>query len=261
MADGRCPKCSARDLDTFGLGTEQLEDTLAQIFAPARLARLDRDVATGRSVEAVLDRLRRREVDILVGTQMVTKGHDLPGVTVVGVIRADQALGFPDFRASERTFQLLAQVAGRAGRGDRPGRVYFQTYQDHPAIRAAAAHDYETFYRAERAAREELDYPPFGWMTAIRIDAPSEERAREGAENLARAARHHPAVTSFRVRVQGPAAAPITRIRARYRYRFFLRSESRKALRDVTTFVAARIDEGDANPARATVDVDPVSML
>lgn len=261
LADGRCPKCSQKALESFGLGTEQLEDTLAAAFAPARVARLDRDVASGKTVEQVLDRLRRREVDLLVGTQMVTKGHDLPGVTVVGVVMADQPLGFPDFRAPERTFQLLAQVAGRAGRGDRPGRVYFQTFQEHPAISAAANHDYETFYRAERAAREELAYPPYGWMTAVRLDALDEARGALAAERLANAVRQHPAVRELRVMVQGPAPAPITRLRSRWRFRFLLRSEDRRALRDVSAFVAQRIDEGDAKPARASVDVDPVSML
>jgi len=257
----RCPSCQAPALAPLGLGTEQLEATLAEVFAPARIARLDRDVATGKTVEKVLDRLRAREIDVLVGTQMVTKGHDVPGVTLVGVVLADQSLGFPDFRAGERTFQLLAQVAGRAGRGEREGRVVFQTFvPDHPAIQAAAVHDYERFRRAETGDREFLGYPPFGRMIAVRVDAPVERRAREVAEGLASLARRHPAVGEGRVIVQGPAPAPIERLRNRYRYRFLARSGDRGALRQIALRVAARIDEGVGN-ARASVDVDPVSML
>ncbi len=212
-------------------------------------------------MEAVLDRMRRRELDILVGTQMVTKGHDLPGVTLVGVVLADQSLAFPDFRASERTFQLLAQVAGRAGRGDEIGRVVLQTYQPtHPAIVRACRHDYLGFYRDELAARRELGYAPFSRLVAVRIDAVEDSRARRAAEGLAYVARQQAPVGEGVVAVLGPAPAPISRLRARYRYRFLLRSADRKQLRRVAAAVAARIDEG-LGPVRASVDVDPVSML
>src|SRR5262249_3554635 len=142
----RCPKCGSDHIALEGLGTEKLEETLAQAFPSARVARLDRDVASGKDVEKVLAKVRAREVDILVGTQLVTKGHDPPHVTLVGVISADAALSIPDFRAAERTFQLLVQVAGRAGRGDSPGRVLVQTYTpDHHAIRFATKHDVQGF--------------------------------------------------------------------------------------------------------------------
>jgi primosomal protein N' (replication factor Y) len=243
----------------MGLGTEQLEGRLAEIFAPARVARLDRDVASGRTVEEVLGRLRRREVDLLVGTQMVTKGHDLPGVTLVGVILADHSLGFPDFRASERTFQLLAQVAGRAGRGEREGKVYFQTFNpDAAPIQAAATHDYEAFFRAEAEARREHAYPPFGHLIAVRVDDPDEGRARETVGRLATIARRH---ADERVEILGPSAAPIGKLRTRYRFRFLLRSIDRRALRRAGAAVAHAIDEGAAGASRASVDVDPVSML
>ncbi len=256
----RCPSCGSTRVDAMGIGTEQLEQALAELYAPKVVARLDRDTATGKSAEAVLDRLRRREVDLLVGTQMVTKGHDLPGVTLVGVLLADQSLAFPDFRAGERTFQLLAQVAGRAGRGERPGRVIFQTFQpEHPAIRAAAAHDYEAFYAAEREERRELCYPPFAHMVAVRIDAGDEARGRAVAEELATLAKAHPAVREGVLLVQGPAPAPLARLRGRYRFRFLVRGP-RALVRQVARRVVARIDEG-VQPARATVDVDPVSML
>lgn len=257
-----CNECGSADLGHIGLGTEQLEDSLAELFAPARVARLDRDIASGSGVEEVLRRLRDREVDMLVGTQMVTKGHDIPGVTLVGVISADQALGFPDFRATERTFQLLAQVAGRAGRGEKPGTVIFQTYDpEHFAIRAAANHDYDAFYQAEIRAREELSYPPFGWMVAVRADAPSEDNVSSVIESLAGVARSHPACKDMRVLLQGPVPAPIARIRGRFRYRFFLRSEDRRALRAVSAAVAGAIDEVSRSTVRASLDIDPVSML
>ncbi|MEM1416594.1 MAG: primosomal protein N' [Myxococcota bacterium] len=258
---GRCPSCDVDALASLGLGTEQLEAMLAERFAPARVARLDRDVAAGKSVEAVLDRLRRKEIDLLVGTQMVTKGHDVPGVTLVGVVLADQSLAFPDFRAAERTYQLLSQVAGRAGRGERAGRVLFQTFlPDHPAITAAAKHDYEGFFAYEREEREALGYPPFGRMVAVRVDAADESRARQVAEGLASVVRRLPAHRQGEMMVLGPAAAPIARLRGRYRFRFLVRGRQLRPVRQAAQAVAARIDEG-LGVARAVVDVDPVSML
>ncbi len=256
-----CAACGARDLVRIGLGTEQLEDTLAAVFAPARIGRLDRDTAATAGPEEVLDRFRRREIDVLVGTQMVTKGHDVPSVTLVGVVLADQSLAFPDFRAAERTFQLLSQVAGRAGRGEAPGRVIFQTYSpEHSAVRFAARHDYEAFYREELGARRELGYAPFARLAAVRVDAGDEARASGAAEELAQVAAAHTSSRSGIVRVLGPAPAPLARLRGRYRYRFLLRSADRRALRAVAGAVAGRIDEG-LSPARASVDIDPVSML
>ena len=259
--EDRCFKCGSNQLLELGLGTEQLEHALGQSFPRARIARLDRDTASGEGVEAVLDRLRRHEVDILVGTQMVTKGHDVPGVTLVGVVLADQSLGFPDFRASERTFQLLVQVAGRAGRGSRPGRVVLQTYMpEHHAVRHAQHHDYFGFLRAELAERRELGFPPFGRLIAVRVDAADEQRAARGADVLARAARSQAVVQTGAISVLGPAPAPIAKLRGRYRYRLLLKGEDRAALRSVATAVGRRIDEG-LGTARATLDVDPVGML
>jgi primosomal protein N' (replication factor Y) (superfamily II helicase) len=259
--DERCAPCGASAVERVGLGTEQLEGTLAELFAPARVARLDRDTATGKNLEKVLDRLRRREVDILVGTQMVTKGHDLPGVTVVGVVLADHSLAFPDFRAAERTFQLLAQVAGRAGRGDRPGNVIFQTFlPDHYAVQCAARHDYEGFCERELTERRELGYAPFARLVSVRVDAGDDRRARAAVAELAHLARSTPAVEQGRVHVLGPAPAPLERLRGRWRHRLLLRSASRPMLRSVATVLAERIERG-LGAARATLDVDPVSML
>jgi primosomal protein N' (replication factor Y) len=256
-----CQECGAVELETIGLGTEKLEETLSKAFPLARIARLDRDVATGQGVEAVLDRVRAREIDVLVGTQMVTKGHDLPGVTLVGVILADQSLAFPDFRAAERTFQLLTQVAGRAGRAEMPGEVILQTYQPQdPAIVAAQHHSYDAFVKSEVGSRQALGYPPFGRLVAVRVDAIDEGTSERTAALLASVASATALVRAGRVEVLGPAPAPIARIRGRYRHRFLLKGAERPAVRAVAAAVLDRIDEG-LGAARATVDVDPVNML
>ncbi|MFO0686144.1 MAG: primosomal protein N' [Sandaracinus sp.] len=256
-----CQECGSLELVTIGLGTEKLEDTLAQAFPLARIARLDRDVATGQGVEAVLDRVRRREVDVLVGTQMVTKGHDLPGVTLVGVLLADQSLAFPDFRAAERTFQLLTQVAGRAGRAETPGEVVLQTFQPKdPAILAAKHHSYDAFLRSEMSSRKDARYPPFARLAAVRVDAADRVVAERTAAMLAAVAGAMTLVKTERVDVLGPAPAPIERLRGRFRYRFLLRSAERPALRAVASAVLARIEDG-IGVARASVDIDPVNML
>ncbi len=257
----RCATCSAEALVLEGLGTEKLEETLTQAFPQARVARLDRDVASGKKVEAVLARVRAREIDILVGTQMVTKGHDLPNVTLVGVVNADAALSIPDFRASERAFQLLVQVAGRAGRGDVPGRVIVQTWDpEHPAIALAARHDVDAFLERELADRRELGYPPLTRAALVRVDAVDEGEARSGCAHLARVALGCEAVRSGQVLVQGPAPAPISRIRNRWRFRLMLRAAERGPLRTALVL----IDEAcGALPraVRSSIDVDPVQLL
>ena len=256
-----CALCGGPDLEPLGLGTEKVEAQLERVLPSARIARLDRDVASGAGVEEVLARMRRREIDVLVGTQMVTKGHDLPGVTLVGVLLADQSLAFPDFRSAERTFQLLTQVAGRAGRGEREGRVIFQTFQpNEPAITCAVHHDYLAFAKDELGKRKELGYAPFGRLVAVRIDAPDESLAERVAQELATLARGTDACVSGDVDVLGPAPAPIARVRGRFRQRVILRGRDRKRLREIAIAILARLDEGIA-PARATVDVDPINML
>jgi primosomal protein N' (replication factor Y) len=260
-ARGPCLRCKSTDLIELGLGTERLEDELREAFPGARVGRLDRDTAASEGIGAAVERLRRGEIDILVGTQMVTKGHDIPTVTVVGVILADQTLAFPDFRATERTFQLLTQVAGRAGRGERPGRVLFQTFQpDNAAIVRARTHDYLGFCRLELRVRHELQFPPFSHLAALRVDAGAEEQARHTCAMLAELVRRHPLVQSEAVQVLGPAPAPIERLRGRYRFRFILRAQERGPLRKVASVLARRLDDGVA-PARASLDIDPYSML
>ena len=260
----RCPKCSSDQIALEGLGTEKLEETLKEAFPDARVARLDRDVASGKHVEKILAKVREREVDILVGTQMVTKGHDLPHVTLVGVINADAALSIPDFRAAERAFQLLVQVAGRAGRGDSPGKVLVQTFDpEHHAIQLAVRHDVMGFFDRELRDRRELGYPPFSRMVLARVDALDEKEAQAAATTLARAARsvaRAVAGEAGSLDVRGPSPAPIAKVRNRYRFRVMLRSSSRERLRQGALALHAAITNLPRT-VRATIDVDPVGAL
>jgi primosomal protein N' (replication factor Y) len=258
---GACSSCNAPALSLEGLGTERLEATIAAAFPAARVARLDRDVTGGERSEAVMKRMRDGEIDVLVGTQMVTKGHDLPRVTLVGVVNADAALSMPDFRAAERGFSLLVQVAGRAGRHDRPGRVLIQTRApSHPAIVFAARHDVPSFLEHELSDRREVGYPPYARLALLRVDAIDEGIARAAAAQLAAEARTTPEVLGRLVEVLGPAAAPIARLRGRYRFRVLLRARDRRPLRAVLAEAARARDHVDRR-ARVAIDVDPVSML
>ncbi|MBK8941825.1 MAG: primosomal protein N' [Polyangiaceae bacterium] len=256
-----CDECGASAILLEGLGTEKLEETISAAFAGARVGRLDRDVADGGRAERVLEQMRRRELDILVGTQMVTKGHDFSHVTLVGVVNADAALNLPDFRAGERSFQLLVQVAGRAGRSDLPGKVLIQTYSPaHPAIELAKLHDVEAFLARELADRKETRYPPFARLALVRVDAMDLPVAERAATALAARARRTPAGQAGHVEVLGPAPAPLARLRGRYRYRVLLRAEDRGPLRAVLAAIEAEIELLDRR-VRAVIDVDPVSML
>jgi primosomal protein N' (replication factor Y) (superfamily II helicase) len=251
-----CPACKGGELSEEGAGTERIEAALNALFPDAKVARLDRDVAAGSKSEAILERMRRREIDLLVGTQMVTKGHDLPEVTLVGVLDADAALSMPDFRAAERTFQLLVQVAGRAGRGERPGRVVVQTRQpDSPIIRCALRHDVRAFLDHERAQREELGYPPYARLALVRFEGLDEAIVSTEAYRVARLAK---AALGESVRLSGPAPAPIARIRNRWRFRFLLKSADRQRLREVLHLVnRCEVDRR----VRVIIDVDPMNML
>jgi primosomal protein N' (replication factor Y) len=251
-----CGACKSSRLAEEGAGTERIESVLGTVFPSARIARLDRDVAAGVKSEKVMDRMRRGEVDILVGTQMVTKGHDLPNVTLVGVLNADAALSMPDFRAAERSFHLLVQVAGRAGRAERPGRVLIQTRQPgHPAIRFAQQHDVRGFIQAELELRRELLNPPFSRLALVRFDALDEAIARTESERLARVAVR---AADPGVQIVGPAPAPIVRLRSRFRYRFLVRAQERGPLRKT---LLAVLRTGADRRVRMAIDVDPMNML
>jgi primosomal protein N' (replication factor Y) (superfamily II helicase) len=257
-----CPSCGGKDtIVRKGLGTEKVAAAVAAEFPQARVARLDRDVASGAKIEAVLSRVARREVDILVGTQMVTKGHDFPGVTLVGVLCADTGLNVPDFRSSERTFQLLAQVAGRAGRGERLGRVIVQTYRpSSPAVTCAAAHDYESFFAAEVESRAELMYPPYGRLIAVRIDGADATEVAQTAQRLAQVAEavaRRPENANL-VEIRGAVPAPIEKLRTRTRWQIWLRSSDRQALRRVArSLVGVEV----SSRVKVALDVDPISTL
>ena len=259
-----CEKCGAEALGLEGVGTEKLEETIAAAFPAARVARLDRDVASGKRIDAVLSRMRNREIDVLVGTQMVTKGHDLPNVTLVGVINADAALSIPDYRASERAFQLLVQVAGRAGRGDAPGRVLVQTWDpSHPAVALATRHDVGGFLERELIDRRELAYPPYTHAALVRVEAIDPAEARGACEHLARIARATEGARRGAVTVHGPAPAPIARVRNRWRFRAMLRASQRFELRATLSVLHDTLTAGSAlgRGVRAMIDVDPVQLL
>jgi primosomal protein N' (replication factor Y) len=252
-----CPACGGVRFG-IGVGTEQVEEAVRALLPAARVARLDRDaVGSADDTAALLARFARREIDVLVGTQMVTKGHDFPGVTLVGVVLADTALALPDFRAAERTFQLLTQVAGRAGRGADPGRVLVQTFHpSSPAIACAATHDYATFAAGELARRRRFGFPPFVRLLALRVEG-SETGARRAAEALAHAARP---LLSAGLSMLGPAPAPIERIRGRSRWQLLFRASGPPALFRVHRALAgvARRPPGGAS---VRFDMDPHAML
>jgi len=256
-----CPSCGSPSSALLGIGTERVEEEVRIRFPEARIARLDRDTAVRRgSTEQLLRALARREVDIVVGTQMLAKGHDFPGVRLVGVVNADLGLHLPDFRAAERTFQLLTQVAGRAGRGATPGRVIVQSFcPDHYAIRPVARHDYEAFYAEELRHRRELGYPPVGQLARIQVDDPDEAAARRAAEQLARRARVARG-QGLPCEVLGPAPAPIARLRGRHRMHVLLKHPRRQVLLEVARQVAAEIPSLPSR-VRASIDVRPLDML
>ena len=250
-----CPHCAGPFLERVGFGTERIEREIAGLFAPAKVARLDRDTARRRgAVQRLLRRFARREIDVLVGTQMVAKGHDFPAVTLVGVISADVGLGLADFRAAERTFQLLTQVAGRAGRGELPGEAIVQTFHPgHYSIEHACRQAYEPFFEAEMRFRRGMRYPPLLAMVNVVVRADTFARAMEEAAGLAadmRGARGG-------YEVLGPAPAPITRLKGEHRAQIFLKGTRRRPLRAA---VQAALERRPALRRRVTVDVDPLTV-
>jgi primosomal protein N' (replication factor Y) (superfamily II helicase) len=258
-APERCPRCGEVELAYRGLGTEQVERVVAERFPTARIARMDVDTTGGKWAHAeILGRVERREVDLLLGTQMIAKGLDFPGVTLVGVINADVGLHLPDFRASERTFQLLSQVAGRAGRERRKGEVIVQTrVPEHYSIQAALRHDFPGFARRELAEREEPRYPPHVRLANVVVSSPDPELAAAGAEGAARWLRPR---LGGDVEMVGPAPCPIERLHRRWRWHLFLRASSAGALGRVLAELVRmhRLPPGDV---RLVVDRDPVALL
>ena len=249
----QCPQCWSSRIRHFGVGTQRVVEEMNLLFPEARVLRWDRDV-TGRkgSHDRLLDAFTGHEADVLVGTQMIAKGLDLPLVTLVGIVSADTGLHLPDFRAGERTFQLLAQVAGRAGRRDLGGQVVLQSYTpEHYALQAAANHDYHAFYREEIAFRQDTFYPPFGRLVRFVCSSANPARAEAAAQELARRIEGEiDRLALDDAGVIGPASAFLERVRKRYRWHVILRA------RDVQPI----LDALGPLPGWA-VDVDPISML
>jgi primosomal protein N' (replication factor Y) len=260
-APDKCFECGGFGLEGQGFGTEQLVQALTRRLPAARIERMDSDTSRRRGARrAVMQAVARGEVDILVGTQMITKGFDFPGVTLVAVVLADMGLHMPDFRSAERTFQSLTQVAGRAGRGQRPGRVLIQTYApQHYSIRAARDQDYARFVRRELELRRELMYPPFARMALVRIEGENSAVVRHTAERIgAQLVRTAKPET---LRVLGPAPAPIERIKQRYRWQVMVKGERRDELRAALATIREAVVNPGTTGVRVTIDIDPVNML
>ncbi len=255
-----CPKCGSEYVQYLGTGSEKLEHILHGLFPQARIARLDRDTVHGRDdFERMLSALHAGEVDLLVGTQMIAKGHDVANVTLVGVVGSDAALSFPDFRAAERTFQLLTQVAGRAGRGDTPGKVVLQTFfPEHYAIQFAAAHDYHGFYEKEVRFRSWMHYPPFDAVSNVLVHSQKLDEALAWSGILGKWF-HGTQVDG--VRVMGPAAAAIVRLKTEYRYHFLLKSRSRERMNAVLRSMLEHTTAQKIPRSSVVVDVDALSLL
>jgi len=254
-----CPKCQSEHIYFLGLGSEKVEEDLHRAFPTARIARLDRDTVTGkRQYETILNEFREGNYDILVGTQMIAKGHDIPNVTLVGVVSADIGLGMPDFRAAERTFQLLTQVAGRAGRGNVPGIVLIQTINpDHYAVRMAAAQDYAAFYQKELNFRRMMHYPPFSAMANVLVRAEKKELAMRMSSELGLLLNPPPE----KLKIMGPAEAPVPRLKSEYRYQFLVKAASRKVLNELLQSIRAFALDHKWGATALVIDVDPLTLM
>jgi primosomal protein N' (replication factor Y) len=256
----QCPKCQSKYVYFFGEGSEHLEERLRKGFPGARIARLDRDTArTKRQYQETLGAFADGALDILVGTQMLAKGHDFHRVTLVGVISADSSLNLPDFRAAERTFQLLTQVAGRAGRGDLPGRVLIQTfYPEHYAIQDAVRQDYAAFYERETHFRRMMQYPPFTSLANVIVRDTSLEKAIRFSRSLGEYFSPH---DGKGMRVLGPATAPLARLKKEHRFQFLLKSPKRSVLTKLLSGAMAFSDAKEIPQTAVLVDMDPLSLL
>jgi primosomal protein N' (replication factor Y) len=255
-----CTNCAAPYLERSGFGTERVEAELSTAFPQARVARIDRDTVRRRgSLTDTLHRFARGELDVLVGTQMIAKGHDFPRVTLVGVISADVGLGLADFRAAERTFQLLTQVAGRAGRGEDQGEAIIQTlFPNHYSIKLACAQDYKAFYDREIEYRTAMRYPPVIAMINVIVRGRTFDAAMQSAADLASRTSAHSNPSLGKFVILGPAPAPLTRLRGEHRAQFFLKGTSRRAMQHAVRHALKELPE---IARRASVDVDPLTVL
>ncbi|MBM3263034.1 MAG: primosomal protein N' [candidate division Zixibacteria bacterium] len=254
-----CPKCRSRSVRFRGTGTQRVEEEIKKRFPGARIARMDMDTTTRKGAhQDIFRRVATRQADILLGTQMVAKGFDFPHVTLVGVISADTTLNLPDFRASERTFQLLTQVAGRTGRSSLGGEVIVQTYSlGHHSIVSAQTHDYETFYVQEIAERRELSYPPFGRMVSILFQGKEEKTVIQEAKRFRELLRK----SGGGLTVSGPASSVIERVRGEYRWHLMARSPHSKTLRETVKTVWKKWEQNADKKIRIKIDIDPIGMM
>jgi len=257
----KCPACLGLELKQVGSGTQKVEEELGALFPAARMKRMDSDSVKGRDAyENLLKLVDQREVDILLGTQMIAKGHDFPAVTLVGVVDADVGLNLPDFRSAEKTFQLITQAAGRAGRGDAPGEVIIQTMNpNHYSILHSRTHDYASFYNEEIRYRTELGYPPIGRMIKIEIKSAVEAVAMEAAKAAQNRIRN--LIRSKGTLLLGPAPAPVSRVRGQYRFQMILLSTRRDELRSLAAEGRQVVEEKYGRKCRVLVDVDPVNLM
>jgi primosomal protein N' (replication factor Y) len=260
VVPARCPKCDSEHLYYLGAGSQQGEERLGEIFPTARIGRMDRDTVRGRyDLERLLARLHSGEINLLVGTQMIAKGHDIHGVTLVGVVGCDYALSMPDFRAAERVFQLMTQVSGRAGRGELPGRVVVQTYYpDHYAILAASTHDYKSFVERELKYRRWMHYPPFGVLANVLVQSAKLEEAAGWSAELGKWFQR---AAPEGVRVLGPCTAPIARIKGVYRFHLILKAASRKSLNAALRGMLVHADQAQIPRRNLIVDVDALRLM
>jgi primosomal protein N' (replication factor Y) len=253
-----CPTCGQK-LILLGIGTQRAEQELSRKFPQARFARVDSDTMDRRKYKDVLERFGQGDLDILLGTQMIAKGLDFPNVHLVGILLADTSLTVPDFRSSERTFQLAAQVAGRAGRASPGARVILQTFNpDFPAICFAATHDYDGFAQAELTLRKSLGYPPFGRLAKVILRAPSLSTVQREADHAAAIITQAIEHSRSPVSSHGPLPPPIARISGQHRLQFVLRSPQAKALHDVLTRTRSELFK---LPVHVAIDMDPVNLL
>lgn len=260
----KCVQCGSDKIKLLGIGTEKIEELMVSLYPEAKVARLDQDTTKGKnSMVKVLKRMRERKIDILIGTQMIAKGHDFPEITLVGILCADMSLNFPDFRASERTFQLIAQVAGRSGRGESEGRVILQTYNpDHFSIKAAERQDFKEFFLKEISFRKSLMFPPLTRMIQIKISGKSAQNTKNRSEDIGfwckELLKKH---NKYSIDVMGPVEAPLSKVAGRFRWQILLKCINTGYLNSFVRAIKNEYFSKLKKDIRVTIDVDPFSML
>ncbi len=265
QAPGDCPKCQGHHLRGMGIGTERLEQEIKSLFPGIQVGRMDRDTTSKkRSHLQILKRFESGDINILIGTQMIVKGHDFPNVTFVGVLSADISLHFPDFRSSERTFQLLTQVAGRAGRGEDIGKVVIQTYNpDHYSILKAKEHDYLGFFQEEIRFRKALQYPPFSRLINFRLIGNSEKKTSDAAQMMGKMGENLIRKGYGKwVEILGPSASPYPKMKGKFRWQMLAKGESPSYLHRFAKEIASQMEIWTKRGGvHLDIDVDPISIL